>query len=290
MTRTDASTDASELLDSLEGTYAAFRRRIPQPARQHQLHLRGLQPGGRPRPEVLRPPWVVGPTADCWPGRAGRARRHRGPSAAEGCRRQPRQPPRLGPPDRCRGFGLSIDPAGLGLRPFEETYDELGPVSGQVIDLGERWETARVTRGAPTVPGRGRSRRACAPGGGLGLAHRPSSSGRMGRPLADGRVDGRRPPRDRHHQPVCRRPPVDPRGGRRVAPLRAARPAGTNRPAGPNDLDVGAPPDSRRDATPASLDAPAACPWRVTRPEGLVDELQESVGRLEHLLGGAGAH
>ena len=28
MTRTDASTDASELLDSLEGTYAAFRRRI----------------------------------------------------------------------------------------------------------------------------------------------------------------------------------------------------------------------------------------------------------------------
>ena len=25
-------------------------------------------------------------------------------------------------------------------------------------------------------------------------------------------------------------------------------------------------------------------------PRGLVDELQESVGRLEHLLGGAGAH
>ena len=142
----------------------------------------------------------------------------------------------------------------------------------------------------PPVPGRGRSRRACAPGGGLGLAHRPSSSGRMGRPLADGRVDGRRPPRDRHHQPVCRRPPVDPRGGRRVAPLRAARPAGTNRPAGPNDLDVGAPPDSRRDATPASLDAPAACPpWRVTRPEagGRAPGVGGAAGAP---LGGAGAH
>ncbi len=43
---------------------------------------------------------------------------------------------------------LQIDPARLGLRTFAETYDELGEVTGQVIDLGERWETARVSRRA----------------------------------------------------------------------------------------------------------------------------------------------
>jgi hypothetical protein len=43
---------------------------------------------------------------------------------------------------------LAINPAALGLRAFAETYDELGAVTGQVIDLGERWETARVSRRA----------------------------------------------------------------------------------------------------------------------------------------------
>jgi hypothetical protein len=43
---------------------------------------------------------------------------------------------------------LGIDPARLELRPFVEMYDELGEVTGQVIDLAERWETARVSRRA----------------------------------------------------------------------------------------------------------------------------------------------
>ena len=41
----EADVRASELLDALEGTYAAFRRRIRSLPRQHQLHVRGVQPG-----------------------------------------------------------------------------------------------------------------------------------------------------------------------------------------------------------------------------------------------------
>ena len=46
---------------------------------------------------------------------------------------------------------LGIDARRLGLRHFTETYDELGEVTGQIIDLGERWETARVARRATGV-------------------------------------------------------------------------------------------------------------------------------------------
>jgi hypothetical protein len=41
---------------------------------------------------------------------------------------------------------LGINPTALELRAFSEDYDELGEVTGHVIDLGERWETARVAR------------------------------------------------------------------------------------------------------------------------------------------------
>ena len=195
------------------------------------------------------------------------------------------------PPDRCRGFGLSIDPAGLGLRPFEETYDELGPVSGQVIDLGERWETALCSPGAahqslaeveavvPVPP-------AVAWDWLTDPARRVEWDGRS--PMEESTVGGRRGIGTTSRCVVGRlstlEEVVEWRPYERLA--RRARIGRLGQTTWTWELHptVGGTRLRLRWTRPR----PAA--WRVTRPEGLVDELQESVGRLEHLLGGAGAH
>ena len=123
-----------------------------EPAGQHQLHLRGLQPGRRPGFEVLRSSRDVGAAPDRGPCRAGRNRCHRGPPPSQGRGRTATSAcavPRCSPMPPSAALG--VDPQRLGLRPFAETYDELGEVTGQVVDLGERWETARVARQAAGI-------------------------------------------------------------------------------------------------------------------------------------------
>lgn len=150
----EASTEASELLDALEGTYAAFRRRIRSLRDSTTCTCAACSLVGDLDLKffVHHGSWVRQRIA----GRNELAGTdvivaHRLLKGASGSHVSLRGSALL---TDAAVSALGIDPRQLGLRPFSETYDELGQVSGQVIDLGERWETARVARrgASPGVP------------------------------------------------------------------------------------------------------------------------------------------
>jgi hypothetical protein len=144
----EAEVEGSELLDGLEGTYAAFRRRI-----------RGLRDSTSCTCAACS---LVGDLDLKFFVHHGTWVRHRIAGHVELAGTDVIVAHRLlkgaaGSHVSLRGSALltdaavqalGIDPAELGLRAFVESYDELGEVTGQIIDLGERWETARVSRRA----------------------------------------------------------------------------------------------------------------------------------------------
>jgi hypothetical protein len=142
----DASIQASDLLDSLEGTYGAFRRRIRSLRESTTCTCAACSLVGDLDLKffVHHGSWVRQRIA----GRDELAGTdvivaHRLLKGAAGSHVSLRGSALL---TDAAVSALEIDPRRLGLRPFAETYDELGEVTGQVIDLGERWETARVAR------------------------------------------------------------------------------------------------------------------------------------------------
>ncbi|HET9497149.1 MAG TPA: DUF2652 domain-containing protein [Candidatus Limnocylindria bacterium] len=138
----------SELLDALEGTYAAFRRRIRSLRDSTSCTCAACSLVGDLDLKffVHHGTWVRHRIAghDELAG-TDVIVAHRLLKGAAGSHVSLRGAALL--TDAAVG-ALGIDPQQLGLRPFSETYDELGEVTGQIIDLGERWETARVARRA----------------------------------------------------------------------------------------------------------------------------------------------
>ena len=141
-----ASVDTSELLDALEGTYAAFRRRLRslRDSTTCTCAACSLVGGLDLKFFVHHGSWVRQRIAghDELAG-ADVIVAHRLLKGAAGSHVSLRGSVLLTDPAVA---ALGIDAARLDLRPFSEIYDELGEVTGQVIDLGARWETARVSR------------------------------------------------------------------------------------------------------------------------------------------------
>jgi hypothetical protein len=144
----EAAVRGSELLDALEGTYASFRRRIRSLRDSTSCTCAACSLVGDLDLKffVHHGTWVRTRIA----GHEELAGTdvivaHRLLKGAAGSHVSLRGTALLTDP---AVVALAIDPAQLGLRPFAETYDELGEVTGQIIDLGERWETARVSRRA----------------------------------------------------------------------------------------------------------------------------------------------
>lgn len=139
---------ASDLLDALEGTYAAFRRRIRSLRDSTSCTCAACSLVGDLDLKffVHHGTWVRHRIAghDELAG-TDVIVAHRLLKGASGSHVSLRGAALL---TDAAVAALGINPRRLGLRPFVETYDELGEVSGQIIDLGERWETARVTRRA----------------------------------------------------------------------------------------------------------------------------------------------
>jgi hypothetical protein len=142
---------ASELLDALEGTYAAFRRRIRSLRDSTSCTCAACSLVGDLDLKffVHHGTWVRHRIAghDELAG-TDVIVAHRLLKGAAGSHVSLRGAALL--TDAAVG-ALGVDPQRLGLRPFAETYDELGEVTGQVVDLGERWETARVARRATGI-------------------------------------------------------------------------------------------------------------------------------------------
>lgn len=148
LTGAEADVRASELLDALEGTYAAFRRRIRSLRDSTSCTCAACSLVGDLDLKffVHHGTWVRHRIAghDELAG-TDVIVAHRLLKGAAGSHVSLRGAALL---TDAAVTALAVDPQRLGLRPFAETYDELGEVSGQIIDLGERWETARVARRA----------------------------------------------------------------------------------------------------------------------------------------------
>ena len=140
--------DGSALMDTIERTYFAFRRRLRDIGQASVCDCNACIRMPAPRPQVPGPPRDDPPAEDGRPRRARREPGHRRPPAAQERRDRGDRVPRLRPvhrglPPGGRDRGSRLRSASIEHR---EEYDHLGEVTGWVADLEAAWaaEQART--------------------------------------------------------------------------------------------------------------------------------------------------